>query len=83
MKGDVSRAAELEEFHKVLTDISMGRATERVRTFFVDAFVRGARIGSAEQVDFEGNTSVFPKRRYRDKWNRTVVRRIAKVILIR
>ena len=80
--GDASRADELEEFHYVLSDISLGNATQRVRNFFVQAYVRGARIGCAEHVEFEGSTSVFPKRRYRDKWNRTVVRRIAKVVLI-
>ena len=32
----------------------------------------------AERVGFDGSTSVFTKRRYRDKWNRTVVRRVAK-----
>ena len=29
--------------------------------------------------EFEGSTSVFTKRRYRDRWNRTLVRRISKV----
>ena len=40
--------------------------------------MRGAEVGCAERVGFDGSTSVFTKRRYRDKWNRTVVRRVAK-----
>ena len=35
-------------------------------------------MGCAEQVGFEGSTAVFARRRYRDKWNRTVVRRVSK-----
>ena len=81
--GDASRTEELEEFHRVLSDISLGKATQRVRDFFVKAYVRGARIGNANHVDFEGNTSVFSKRRYRDRWNNTVVNRIAKVIILK
>ena len=77
--GDASREEELEDFHQVLSDISMGNPTQRVREFFLQSFVRGARIGCAEHAEFEGNTSVFPKRRYRDSWNRTIVRRLAKV----
>ena len=75
---DAARAEELEDFHQVLTDISWGEATPRVRDFFVQAYVRGAADGCAERVEFDGATSVFTKRRYRDKWNRTVVRRVAK-----
>ena len=75
---DVARAQELEGFHQVLTDISWGRATPLVRNFIVQAYVRGAEVGCAERVGFDGSTSVFTKRRYRDRWNRTVVRRVAK-----
>ena len=49
-----------------------------MKDFGVAAYVRGARVGCAEKTDFEGSTSVFTKRRYRDRWNRTLVRRIAK-----
>jgi len=56
-----------------------GRATEAVRRFFVQAFVRGIDQDTPETVDVEDTTSIFPKRRYRDRWNRVVVRRIAKV----
>jgi hypothetical protein len=69
----------LEHFHTILGDISRGRATEAVRSFFVQAYLRGAEQDTAERVDVEGTTSIFPKRRYRDRWNRVVVRRIAKV----
>ena len=75
---DSERAAELHAFNGVLYDISWGLATNRVREFVVEAYVRGARAGSAAKVDFEGNTVVFTKRRYRDKWNRTRVPRVAK-----
>ena len=75
----VGVAAELEAFHRVLADVSWGEPTQRVRDFIVNAYVRGAAVGCADRTELEGNTSVFTKRRYRDKWNRTVVRRIAKV----
>ena len=77
--GDATRASELENFHEVLNDISWGRATDRVAQFIVEAYVRGARYGCAERAEFEGSTSIFTKRRFRDKWNRIVVRRAAKV----
>ncbi len=75
--SDESRRQELEEFHETLTDISFGRDTNLVRKFIVEAYVRGADY-SAENCDFEGNTAVFTKRRYRDKHNRTVCRRVSK-----
>ena len=72
------RQAELDTFHRVLTDISLGNPTAKVREFMVQAYVRGASVRRAENVPFEGSTAVFTKRRYRDKFNRTVVRRISK-----
>ena len=75
---DESRRGELNFFHEVLTDISHGDASDDVRHFVVDAYVRGYKVGCADNVPFEGYTAVFAKRRYRDKWNRTVVRRVAK-----
>ena len=75
---DTARSNESDEFHAVLSDIALGNATERVRKFVIEAYVRGARVGSAEKTDFEGSTSVFTKRRYRDRWNRILVRRIGK-----
>ena len=75
---DAERAEASEEFHKVLNDIAWGDATERVKNFIVGAYVRGANTGCAEKADIERGTSVFTKRRYRDRWNRTMVRRIAK-----
>ena len=75
---DESRRAEPECFHTVLTDISHGVASIDVRSFMIDAYVRGFQIGTAEHVPFEGCTAVFTRRRYRDKWNRTVVRRVSK-----
>ena len=61
------REAELDNFHQVLSDISLGRASNEVRQFICDASLRGARIGNAENCDFEGSTAVMTKRRYRDR----------------
>ena len=57
------REAELENFHRVLSDISMGVASNEVRQFVIDAYVRGGKIGNAENAEFEGNTAVMTKRR--------------------
>ena len=75
---DKERQAELDSFHDVLTDISFGHASSAVRQFLIDAYVRGAKIGNAENADFEGNTSVFTKRRYRNRWNKIMTRRVSK-----
>ena len=74
---DSSRQAEIEEFHRVLSDISYGEATNSVRKFVVDSYVRGAKANVAELVPFEGSTAVFAKRKFRDQWNRKVVKRVA------
>ena len=71
--ADERRKDELEEFHEVLTDISLGKPTNSVRKFIIESYMRGADY-SAETCSFEGNTSVFTKRRYRDKHNRTICR---------
>jgi hypothetical protein len=63
----------------VLADIGWGVASQRVHDFIVRAYVKGSEVGCAERANVEGSTSVFTKRRYRDKWNRTIVRRVAKV----
>ncbi len=76
---DAARTCELEAFHDVLTSIAEAKATAAVRAFVLGAYVRGASQNSAEHVDVESTTSVFTKRRYRDAWNRVVVRRIARV----
>ena len=60
--GDAHRATELENFHGILADISWGMASERVRQFIVDAYVRGAPYGNAERSELEGSTAVFTKR---------------------
>jgi hypothetical protein len=76
---DASRQEELDDYHAVLDDMGHGLDTPRARKFVVDAFVRGATSHqqTAALVDFEGSTSLFAKRRYRDAWNRCVVGRIA------
>ena len=71
------RKDEIELFHRVLNDISLGDATHDVRSFFVGAYVRGASSNCAEQTPFEGSTGVFTKRRYRDRFNRTMVKRVS------
>jgi hypothetical protein len=48
-----------------------------VRSFLVHAYAQGALV-TPEVADFEGSTSVFTKRRYRDKWNQPIVKRLAK-----
>ena len=65
--GDAARKAEIENFHQVLMDVSMGRASDRVREFIIRAYVKGMKScdGTAEKCDFEGSTSVFTKRRFR------------------
>ena len=40
----------------------MGIASNVVRQFVIDAYVKGARIGCAENCDFEGSTAVMTKR---------------------
>ena len=59
---DARRKPELDAFHEVLSDISFGRASNAVRAFMVDSYVRGAAVRRAEQVEFEGSTAVFTKR---------------------
>ncbi len=67
--GDVSRKQEIELFHKVLHDISMGVPSDVVRRFLVRAYVKGMLgCGTAENCNLEGNTTIFTKRlrfRYR------------------
>jgi hypothetical protein len=58
---------ELENFHSVLSDISYGRSTKRVKDFITQAFVKGARCGNAHNAELEGSTAVFSKRRFRDR----------------
>ncbi len=62
----------------MLSDISYGRCTDAVRRFVVKSYVRGACFPCAERCPLEKVTSVFTKRRYRDAWNRALVRKIAK-----
>ena len=77
--GDTEeRRAELENFHGVLEDISQAQCTDRVRDFFIAAYVRGA-CQTAHVAELEGSVAVMTKRRYRDAWNRVVCRRIARV----
>ncbi len=74
--SDDSRREELEVIHCVLLDGAHGVCSERVGKFIVDAYVRGASTPTAEDSQLEANTAVFTKRRYRDKWNRSIVKRV-------
>ena len=76
MENDSSREAAIQEFHTVLSDVSYGHCTESVKKFIVQSYVRGARFGSTESCPLEKVTSVFTKRRYRDAWNRALMRKI-------
>ena len=58
--GDEAKKAEIENFHKVLLDVAMGKPTDRVRPFIIRAYVKGmdgSCKGTAENCDFEGGTS--------------------------
>ena len=59
---EASRADEIEAFHKVVSDVSMGEDNNDVRKFLVDAYVRGWKAACAEEVEFEGSTAVFTKK---------------------
>ena len=48
MVSDDSRREELDMFHTVLTDISLGRDSNDVRSFLIDAYIRGLKVGCAE-----------------------------------
>ena len=64
ISGDEERELELDDYHEVLSDISWCRETAKVRRFFVEAYVRGAAVGSAERAELEGSTAAFTKRRF-------------------
>ncbi len=76
--ADEARREELENYHNVLDDMGHGRASLRVKRFLIDAYVRAAleKTQTATRVPLEGYTSIFTKRRHRDRWNRAVVNRI-------
>ena len=77
--ADPARVGELENFHAVLSDIADGVPSGRVRETLVRAYAAGGSSDNiASHVGFEGSTSIFTKRRYRDAWNRKVVSRLAK-----
>ena len=66
----------LDDFHGVLEAIAIGDATPAVRQFFVDSYVRGGLL-TQDNVPFEGPTACVTKRRYRDRWNNSVLKRSA------
>jgi len=64
-----------DSFHDTLEDIAAGTVSDKVRQYLVDSYVRGARM-TQDNVEFEGSTACFTKRRYRDRWNKRVLARI-------
>ena len=74
---DENRREEIEEFHKVLMNVSEGKATQRVRDFIVQAYVRGALScgNNIENIGIEGSTAVFTKRLdfRRPPWRRSSI----------
>ena len=62
----------------MLAEVAMCRPTEAVKQFPIAAYLRGARLGSADRAPLEGQTAVFTKRRYRDAWNRCITRKVSK-----
>ena len=76
--GTEDRAGELNNFHEVLSDISWGEVSDAVREFIVAAYVRGGSCGVAQNCEYDGSTAIFTKRRYRDAWNRVIVRRCSR-----
>ena len=51
---DGTRKDELDSFHEALTSISEGVPDKLVKRFFIECYVRGARI-SADTIEFEGS----------------------------
>ena len=49
-----AREASARAFHQILEDISYGRATNDVHNFVVQAYVRGAAVGCAENAELDG-----------------------------
>ena len=78
--ADDARREELENYHHVLDDMGHGRATLRVKQFLIAAYLRAAmeKTQTATAAPLEGCTTIFTKRRHRDRWNRAVVNRIAR-----
>ena len=74
---DPLRQQGLEQFHNVLEAIAHGCASPPVQQFFVDAYVRGA-MTTQQNVAFDDSTSCFTLCRFRNRWNRQVLKRSAK-----
>ncbi len=64
--GDTAkRREEIEGFHEVLNDVSMGIASQRVRKFLAESYVRGTlNCATADHAELEGNTSVHRAARH-------------------
>ena len=60
---DEARREEIDGFHQILSDISWGIASDVVKNFIVQAYVRGTVVGNAEHCELENSTAVFTKRR--------------------
>ena len=61
----MKRREEIEGFHEMLNDVSMGVASQRVRKFLADSYVRGTlNCATADNAELEGNTSVHRAARH-------------------
>ena len=74
--ADPADQAALEDFHATLDDVAENRCSQRVHDQILAAYVRGARC-TQENVPFEGHTAVLATRRFRNRWNKAVLRRSA------
>jgi hypothetical protein len=75
--SDPEKQKDLDDFHQVLEDISMGNCTTLARKHIVAAYVRGAKK-NALRVPIERGTACFSKRSFRDRWNKIISARAAK-----
>ncbi len=75
VQAGAGRELALDNYHRVLTDIAAGSASEPVRRFLIQKYGEGG-LATAKKEPLEGSTCVFAKRRYRDLWNRQVVQKL-------
>ena len=79
--NDEERREELNQYHSDLDSVGHGLQLAGVEQLVVEAFARAAlaKQETAELAEFEGVTTIFAKRRYRDRWNRAVLNRLARL----
>ncbi len=77
VQAGAGREKELDNYHRVLMDISKGIVSDPVKRFLVQKYGEGG-LATANKEPLEGSTCVFAKRRYRDKWNNRLVQKLKK-----